>query len=243
MNRKPFWIMREAYSVEPAKIPAASPRSRCGGQHPIDGLDDLGLLAVRAWSVPEALAQVRGADEDRVQALDVHDPIEVFQGPARLDHGDGYDRLIRVLRVVLAAVEDRPVGTIAAVSGRWIAAGPDERFGLLAGVDHRADHRVAARVEYLHYEGGVVPRHPHDGYRVRGRDGLQHGDEAPVVYGRVLHVYGQAVQASVCHNLGGEGARDLQPAVHDRAVLAPDGPQTILPHRLSPLSDAWVYAP
>src|SRR5215212_11658804 len=49
----------------------AAPAS--GGKHPIHGLDDLGLFAVHAGSVPEALAQVGGPDEDRIEARDIED--------------------------------------------------------------------------------------------------------------------------------------------------------------------------
>src|ERR671910_3873245 len=80
----------------------------CCGQHPVDSLDHLRLTAVRAWSMPEALAKVRGPHEDGVQALYTEYLIPVLQRLPRLDHGHCHDGLVRVVGVILAAVEGCP---------------------------------------------------------------------------------------------------------------------------------------
>src|SRR5215218_6949277 len=205
-----------------------------GGQHPFYSLDHHLLVAVHAWSMPEALAKVRGPDEDGIQTLYTEYLLQVLQCFPRLYHGHRHDGLVRVLRVILAAVEGRPVRTVAAVSLRRVAASPDEGFRFFAGVDHRADHGVATRVEHPHYEAGIVPRHPDDGHGVRRRDSLQYRDEASIVHGPVLHIYGQAIPSRVGHDLGGEGARYVQPPVHSGFSLTPDLLQTVLPHLRSP---------
>src|SRR5215203_5587693 len=202
----------------------------CGGQHPFDSLDNLRLTAVCAWSMPEALAQVRGSDEDGVQALDSENLLQVCERFEGFDHGHRNDGLVSVLGVVLAPVEGRPVRAVTAVSLRRVAAGPDEGLGFFAGVDHRADHSVACSVEHTHDEAGIVPRHPDDRYGVRCRDGLEHRHEASIVHGPVLHVYGQAVPYRVRHDLGGEGARHVQPPVYGGSAFLPDPFQTVLPH-------------
>src|SRR5919112_482056 len=206
----------------------------CGRQYSFDGLEYLWFFAVRARSVPEVLAEVRGSDEDRIQPLDTDYLLQVIQRLLCLDHGHGHDSLVRVFGVVLAAVECRPVRTKAAISFGRVAAGPDESIRFLAGVDHGADHRVAPRVEHAHDEAGIVPQNPDDGHGIRRGDGLQHGHEALVVHGPVLHVDGEAVPARVRHHLGGERDRNVQPPVHHGSALPPDTLQTILPHPCFP---------
>src|ERR671910_1144578 len=207
-----------------------------GGQHPVDSFDYRWLATVRTGSKPEALSQVRGPNEDGVETSDGEDLFQVIQGLLRLDHGHRRYGLVRVVGIVLAAVEGCPVRAIAAVSIGGVAAGVDEDFRFLAGGDHGADHRVAPGVEHAHDEAGIVPRHPNDGHGIRRRDGLEHRHEALIVHGPVLHVYGQAVPSRVRHHLGGEGAGYVQPPVHSGLSPAPDLSQSVLPHPRSPLS-------
>src|SRR5215207_8181979 len=174
----------------------------CVCQHPFDSLDYRGLAAVRAWSMPEALAEVRGPHEDCVQALYTEYLIQVLQRLLRLDHGHCHDGLVRVVGVVLAAIDGCPVRAVTAVSPRRVAAGPDEGFSFFAGIDHRADHSVTSCVEHPHNEAGIIPRHPDDGHSVRSGDGLQHWDETSVIHGPVLHIYGQAIPSCVRHHFG-----------------------------------------
>src|SRR5215208_6457119 len=174
----------------------------CCVQHPVDSLDHLGLTAVRASSMAEALAQIRGSHEDGVQARDGENFFQVFEGLVGFDHGHGYDGLVRVVGVILAAVEGCPIRAVAAVALRRVAAGPHEGFGFLAGVDHRADHSVATSVEHTHDEARIVPRHPNDGHGISRGDSLEHRDETSIIHGPMLHVDSQAVPSQVRHYLG-----------------------------------------
>src|SRR5215203_4899826 len=174
----------------------------CCGQHPVDSLDHLRLTAVRARSMPEALAQIRGSHEDGVQAWDGKNLFQVFERFVGFDHGHRYNSLVRVVGVILAAVEGCSVRAVTTVALRRVAAGTDESFGFFAGVDHRADHCVATGVEYAHDEAWIVPRHPNDGHGIRRGDSLENWHEASIIHGPVLHVYGQAVPSRVCHYLG-----------------------------------------
>src|SRR5215212_7588712 len=201
-----------------------------GVQHTVDSFDYLWLFAVHARSVPEALAQIRGPHEHGIQAWNGENLLQVFERFVGFDHGHRYDSLVRVVGVILTAVEDCPARAVAAVALRRVATGPDEGFGFLAGIDHRADHCVATSVEHTHDEAGIVPRHPDHGHGIRRRDSLEHRHEAFIIHGPMLHIYGQAVPSRLCHYLGRERARHVQPPVHSGLTLTPDLSQKVLSH-------------
>ena len=96
-----------------------------------------------------------------------------------LDHREGDDGVVGVLRIVGAAVEQRAHRAEAARAARRVVGVGDELLRVLARVDHRADHAVGAGVERLHQDAGLEPGHAHHGHGVGGRDRLQHRRPSP----------------------------------------------------------------
>src|SRR5215217_5104493 len=123
-------VRRDGYKLETLLDHARGVLGRAcedtGGEHPFDSLDHRWFAAVHAWSMPEALAEVRGPDEDRIQTVDTENFLQVVECLPRLDHGHSHDGLVCVVGIVPSAVEGRPVRAVAAVSLRRVAAGPNE---------------------------------------------------------------------------------------------------------------------
>ena len=142
-----------------------------------------------------------------------------------------------MLAIVGAGVEADPGRAEAAVALGRVAAGADEALGLFGRVDHRADDAVAAGIEHLHDDPGLVPGHPGERRDGAARDRLEQRQRDIVAERPVLQVDGQAVPALRRHDLGGKAVRQLQPAVDRGAALAPDLPQPIGPHGTSPAGD------
>ncbi len=141
-------------------------------------------------------------------------------------------------RVVAAGVDRGTHRPPRAVAEREVLARGHQRLGFRARVDHRADDAVGAGVEDLHDPGGVTPGHARQRHHAGGRDALQHAHGHLVVHDAVLHVDRQRVEPLVRHHLGGEPARDGQPAVHHRVALRPDLLQLVCPHGRTPLAGA-----
>src|SRR5688572_26677207 len=76
-------------------------------QDVVDGLRHRRVDVVEGRLAAERERQVRRPDVDRVQALDGQDGVEVVERLRGLDHREGDDGVVGVLRVVGAAVEQR----------------------------------------------------------------------------------------------------------------------------------------
>ncbi len=115
-----------------AAVYTGSDAVRLGGREDrFDGLDDAGVRGLERGRTAQRQAQVRRADVDAVEARGGgKDLVEIVEGPRRLDHGHGQNRLVRFLGIVGAGVHQRPRRTEAAVARGRIATGADEGHGL-----------------------------------------------------------------------------------------------------------------
>src|SRR5207245_79259 len=137
----------------------------------------------------------RGAHVDCADSRHTENRVQILQRLRGLDHRHDDDVVVGAIAVVASGVERRAHGAKAPVAARRILARGDERLGLGARRDHRADDAVDARVEDLHESRRIVPGYPGERDHRRGRDRLEHRDGALVVATTVQHVTGEGVES------------------------------------------------
>src|SRR5439155_22762621 len=97
------------------------------------------------WSrrgLQPSVTEIRRTDIDRVHPWHTQDLVDVLHGLGRLDHRHDDQVVVGVVAVVAACVDRRSHRAPAPVAAWRVLARGDERLGLGARVDHRADDAV-----------------------------------------------------------------------------------------------------
>jgi hypothetical protein len=152
----------------------------------------------RLAEVPHRGRQVRGTDEDAIDAFDGRDGLDLCQCRRGLHlHQQAHlpVGLLEVFGVARPARRARQAATYAAHPLRRIAHRTHQLACLLRGFDHRHQQRRRADLQHLLDQRRVALRHPHDRMRGIGRHRLQDRQHRAQVVGAVLAVDQQPVEA------------------------------------------------
>src|SRR4051812_48606170 len=197
-------------------------------------LQDLRLVAIELRHQTIGEAEIRRADIDAVDALDVEDRLHVLDRSLGLHHRQQYDLVISgPLIFAGAAIHAGADGTIGAHALRRIFGVGDEIPGFLRRVDHRADHAIGAAIQHLADDAGLVPGHAHHRrHRVSAHrlEALHHRE---IILHTVLYVDGDAVEATLRDDFGGEAGGNREPRVDHRLALRPDLLDLVVCHFVS----------
>ncbi|MCK7533544.1 MAG: hypothetical protein MZV63_22185 [Marinilabiliales bacterium] len=220
--------------------PGCDPVSGRDGADVTDRLLNLRILRLAARLLAHRGAEIRGADEDRVDPRHAHDLVGVLHRPDML-HLDDHHGLVIGPRVVRARVGIESHGRQGAAhatcpAGRVFGRG-HRRLGLGCTVRHREHDPPGAQVQNALDVLAGIPGDAHQRDAPRLGDRLEH-QRRRVQRGRaVLHLHGQPIEADPCHGLRREGIGQHEPG--------PDGgfalPQQLL-HRVGPHDSlpGWV---
>ncbi len=197
------------------------------GDGVLDRGDDLGVAGVA--EVAEAGREVGGADEEAVDAVDGGDRLEGVEAGAGLDLDDQAELLLGAGEVVGDAAVAGGAGQRrdAAHAARRVAHGGDGGLGLGGGLDVGDEQRLRADVEEALDQRGVVDLRADDRGQRIGREGLELGEDAELVAGRMLGVEQQPVEAGAGDRLGGEAVDQRDPEADLRAALGEGGLEAV----------------